>query len=137
MRIRILYFAALRETLATDAETLRASRLATIVWGIVAVGFASFASLLDNLIQAVNILGSIFYGTVLGIFMVAFFLRRIRGTAVFWAAVVSQATVALLFAFTEIGFLWYNVIGCAGVMLLGWIFEQGREPPQNRITELA
>ena len=127
----------LRRSELSDAHTLRASKLFTVLWGLLALGFALFASLLDNLIQAVIILGSIFYGTVLGIFMVAFFLRRIRGTAVFWAAVVSQATVALLFAFTAIGFLWYNVIGCAGVMLLGWIFEQRRDPPEDRITELA
>ena len=103
---------------ATDAETLRASRWATILWGIIAVGFASFASLLDNLIQAVNILGSIFYGTVLGIFLVAFGLKRISGSGVFWPAVVSQAAVIVLFFATDIGFLWYNVIGCGGVVIL-------------------
>ncbi len=103
---------------ATDAETLRASRLATIVWGIVAVGFASFASLLDNLIQAVNILGSIFYGTVLGIFLVAFGLKRISGSGVFWPAVISQLGVIALFFASDIGFLWYNVIGCMGVIVL-------------------
>ena len=113
----------LRRSELSDAHTLRASKLFTILWGLLALAFALFASLLDNLIQAVNILGSIFYGTVLGIFMVAFFVRRIGGTAVFWAAVAAQSTVALLFAFTEIGFLWYNVIGCAGVMGLGWLLQ--------------
>lgn len=113
----------LRRTELSDAHTLKASKLFTILWGLLALAFALFASLLDNLIQAVNILGSIFYGTVLGIFMVAFFVRRIGGTAVFWAAVLAQSAVALLFAFTEIGFLWYNVIGCAGVMGLGWLLQ--------------
>ncbi len=103
---------------ASDAETLLASRAATILWGILAVAFASFASLLDNLIQAVNILGSIFYGTVLGIFLVAFGLKRISGSGVFWPAVISQLAVIALFFASDIGFLWYNVIGCVGVIAL-------------------
>jgi Na+/proline symporter len=103
---------------ADDREALLASRLSTVAWGIVAVAFASFASLLDNLIQAVNILGSIFYGTVLGIFLVAFALKSIRGPAVFWSAVISQLAVIGLFFASDIGFLWYNVIGCFGVILL-------------------
>ncbi len=103
---------------ATDAQTLRASRVATVVWGLIAVGFASFASLLDNLIQAVNILGSIFYGTVLGIFLIAFGVKRVSGAGVFWPAVVSQLLVIALFFASDIGFLWYNVIGCAGVIVL-------------------
>src|SRR5690606_41009859 len=91
---------------------------------LVAVGFASFASLLDNLIQAVNILGSLFYGTVLGIFLVAFFLKRVAGNAVFVAALASQAIVFAAYAFTDIGYLWFNVIGCAGVVVLGAIAQQ-------------
>jgi tetrahydromethanopterin S-methyltransferase subunit G len=83
------------------------------------VAFASFASLLDNLIQAVNILGSIFYGTVLGLFLVAFFFRKVRGHAVFIAAVISQITVVVLFLLSDIGYLWFNVIGCSLVVVLG------------------
>ena len=64
-----------------------ASKWFTITWGAVAVGFALFASLAENLIQAVNIVASIFYGVVLGLFLVAFFLRRVQGTAAFWAAI--------------------------------------------------
>jgi solute:Na+ symporter, SSS family len=104
---------------ASDRHILVASKLFTVFWGLVAVAFASFASLLDNLIQAVNILGSIFYGTVLGIFLVAFFLKRVRGHAVFLAAVISQGTVLALFTFSGIGYLWFNVIGCALVVVLG------------------
>ncbi len=104
---------------ASDRHVLVASKLFTVFWGLVAVGFASFASLLDNLIQAVNILGSIFYGTVLGIFLVAFFLKHVRGHAVFVAAVISQATVIALFMLSDIGYLWFNVIGCALVVVLG------------------
>lgn len=109
---------------ASDRHVLLASKAFTVVWGLVAVGFASFASLLDNLIQAVNILGSLFYGTVLGIFLVAFFLKRVAGNAVFVAALASQAIVFAAYAFTDIGYLWFNVIGCAGVVVLGAIAQQ-------------
>ncbi len=87
-----------------------------MLWGLVAVGFATFASLLDNLIQAVNILGSIFYGTILGLFVVAFFLKRITATPVLVAALVAQATVIALFLASDLGFLWYNVVGCGVVV---------------------
>jgi Na+/proline symporter len=103
---------------ASDRHVLLASKVFTVFWGLVAVGFASFASLLDNLIQAVNILGSLFYGTVLGLFLVAFFVKRVAGHAVFFAAVLSQATVLALYATSDIGYLWFNVIGCALVVLL-------------------
>ena len=77
--------------------------------------FATFASLLDNLIQAVNILGSLFYGTVLGIFLTAFFLRKVGGTVVCAAAIVSELMVLALFKWSHVSFLWYNVVGCAAV----------------------
>ena len=108
---------------ATEQHALRASKGFTILWGVVAIGFATFASLLDNLIQAVNILGSIFYGTVLGMFLVAFFVKRVKGNAVFVAAVLSQSTVLALFTFTKIGYLWFNVIGCALVVGLGSLLQ--------------
>jgi Na+/proline symporter len=92
------------------------SKLFTVLWGLVAVSFATFASLLDNLIEAVNILGSIFYGTVLGLFVVAFFVRWVTATPVLWAALVAQAVVATLFFASDLGFLWYNVIGCGVVV---------------------
>jgi SSS family solute:Na+ symporter len=119
---------------ASDSQVLVASKAFTVFWGLVAIAFASFASLLDNLIQAVNILGSIFYGTVLGLFLVAFFLKHIRGNAVFIAAVVSQATVIGLFLGTSIGYLWYNVIGCTLVVALGLVFQillPSREPARG------
>ena len=94
------------------------SKLFTVLWGAIAVGFALFASRMDNLIQAVNILGSIFYGPMLGVFLVAFFFKKVRGTPVFWAALVAQATVVAVFLTTGVGFLWYNVIGCGVVVAL-------------------
>jgi Na+/proline symporter len=103
---------------ATDGHYVIASRIFTALWGIVAIGFALFANLAENLIQATNIIGSIFYGVVLGLFLVAFFLKRIGGTAVFWAAVVSQALVFLLYFTLSISYLWYNLIGCALCMVI-------------------
>jgi solute:Na+ symporter, SSS family len=102
---------------ATDAHYVAASRAFTVLWGFVAIGFALFANLAENLIQAVNILGSIFYGVVLGLFLVAFFLRNIRGTAVFWAALAAQLLVFVLYFSLSISYLWYNFIGCAACML--------------------
>jgi Na+/proline symporter len=115
---------------ASDRRILLVSKGFTVFWGVVAIGFASFASLLDNLIQAVNILGSIFYGTVLGIFLVAFFMKFVRGHAVFVAACISQASVIALYFATDIGFLWFNVIGCMGVVILAALLQPiiGKRP---------
>ena len=108
---------------ASDEHYLRMAKLFTVLWGLLAMGFAAFASLLDNLIQAVNILGSIFYGPTLGVFLVGFFIKRVRGTPVFAALIVGQAAVILTFAFSSIGFLWYNVIGCAVVVGLSLLID--------------
>jgi Na+/proline symporter len=104
---------------ATPQHALRASKVFTVLWGLAAVAFAGFASLIDNLIQAVNILGSIFYGTVLGLFVVAFAVKRVGGKAVFLAAVVSQAAVIAVYVFTDLGYLWFNLIGCVLVVVVG------------------
>ena len=102
--------------LATEAHNVRASRWAAAGWGVLGIAFATFAARLENLIQAVNILGSLFYGTILGIFIVAFFLKRVGGTAVFWSAVVSQIVILLLFWRSDIAYLWFNIIGSALVV---------------------
>ncbi len=112
---------------ASDRHDLLASKLFTMLWGVVAVGFATFATLIENLIQAVNIVGSIFYGTLLGLFVVAFFLRRVTATPVLIAAVVAQATVVVLFFTSEMGFLWYNVVGCSIVVLLSFALQLARQ----------
>jgi Na+/proline symporter len=113
---------------ASDRHYLLMAKLFTVFWGVLAMLFAAFASLLDNLIQAVNILGSIFYGPTLGVFLVGFFLPRVRGTAVFLALIVAQLLVIATFALTKIGFLWYNVIGCAAVLVLALGFSSRRVP---------
>jgi Na+/proline symporter len=108
---------------ASETHYLNMSRVFTIAWGIIAVFFATLASQMENLIQAVNILGSIFYGTILGIFVVAFYFNYIKGQAVFWAAVLTQTLVIIIYWKTEIGFLWLNPIGCLLVIFFGTIFQ--------------
>jgi Na+/proline symporter len=108
-----------------DRARLRAARGFTVVWGLVALSFAAFASLLDNLIQAVNILGSIFYGPMLGVFLVGWALPRVRGTPAFVATLVAQASVIALWLTTSVGFLWYNVAGCATVVAIALLLEAG------------
>ena len=117
---------------ATDAHYLRVAKIATGIWGLLAVAFAGFASLVDNLIQAVNILGSLFYGTILGIFLAAFFFRRLRATPVFVAAIVSELLVVSLWLGTKIGFLWFNVIGCGAVLILSSLLSVGRRYSSRR-----
>jgi len=108
---------------ASDMHYLRAGKGFTLMWGLIAIMFASIGALFENLIQFVNIVGSIFYGTVLGIFLVAFYFKSIGGRAVFFAAVVSQITVIVVFQLTDIGYLWFNVIGCFGVIILSFLLQ--------------
>ena len=91
---------------------------ATVLWGIFAIAFAEYSSRLGSLIEAVNILGSLVYGTILGIFLAAFYLKRLDGTSVFVAALAAEAAVVACFLYTDISFLWYNVVGCMGVLLV-------------------
>lgn len=97
---------------------VKISRLVTLGWAVFAVGFAEYAAGLGTLVEAVNILGSLFYGTILGIFLTAFLLKRVGGTAVFLAALAAEAAVVACFKFTAISFLWYNLIGAAAVMIV-------------------
>ena len=111
-----------------DKHYLRATKFATVLWGLLAMAFAMFCSLFENLIQAVNIVGSLFYGAVLGVFAVAFFFKKIGGTAVFWAAILSEVVILTLYLLGEkgiinIAFLWYNLIGCVLVIILGAILQ--------------
>ena len=106
-----------------EARNVRVAKWFTALWGLFAVGFALFAGFAENLIEAVNILGSIFYGVVLGLFLVAFFLKRVGGTAVFWGAVAAQLLVFVLFGTLSISYLWYNLIGCAAVMVFSLLLQ--------------
>ena len=109
---------------ASDHHYVVAAQALTAAWGLIAIGVASFASLVENLLEAGNILGSVFYGSILGLFLTAFFIRRVTGSAVFFAALIAQTLVFVLFATTNIGYLWYNLIGCAAVLILASILQQ-------------
>ena len=117
---------------ASDGHYVISSKLFTALWGALAIFFAIYASLFENLIQAVNLLGSLFYGTILGIFLVGFFMKWVKGFAVFLAALLSQVLILVihfqngegLFGFVwDIGFLWYNAIGCLSVMLFAMLLQ--------------
>lgn len=108
---------------ATDAESLVASKLFTAFWGVVAVFIALYAQLSENLIQAVNILGSIFYGVLLALFIVGFFLKRVGGTALFWSAVISQTLVCVLYFNLTISYLWYPLIGCGTCVVVSLLLQ--------------
>jgi Na+/proline symporter len=115
---------------ATDSHYLMASRLFTVMWALLAMVFAMLASFAENLIQFVNIVGSLFYGTILGIFLTAFYVKRVGGTAVFWAALIAEGIVLYCYRFTDIAFLLYNIIGCVSVIVLA-LFLQMFLPAQH------
>ncbi|MFT6994252.1 MAG: SSS family transporter [Maribacter sp.] len=116
----------------TDQHYVKASKWFTLAWGIVAIAIANVANLFDNLIQLVNIIGSIFYGNVLGIFLLAFFFKFVKGNAVFFAAVLTQILVCVVYynlihihpaGEEKLGYLWLNFIGAAMVITFAFIFE--------------
>ena len=108
---------------ASKRHYLLVSKAATVFWGCYAMLFALFANRLGSLIEAVNILGSLFYGTILGIFLLAFYVKRVGGTATFMAAIAAELLVIACFVFTDIPYLWYNVIGCVVLVLLAMVLE--------------
>jgi solute:Na+ symporter, SSS family len=108
----------------SDHHYVVATQVLTGLWGLIAIAVASFANLVENLIEAGNILGSVFYGSILGLFLVAFFLRHVKGSAVFFAGLLAQTLVIVFFFTLPIGYLWYNLIGCAAVILFAAIFQQ-------------
>lgn len=112
-----------------DRHYLTASKAFTIAWGILALVFALYADLFENLIQAVNMVGSVLYGSILGIFMVAFFQKNVGGNAVFWAAIITQTIVLIIFGldqkeYIQIGYLWLNPIGCGLVMVIAELWQR-------------
>lgn len=108
---------------SSDRKDLNISRWMTLFWGVFCVIVAINASRLGNLIEAVNILGSLFYGTILGIFLVAFFLRKVNGHHVFAAAVIGEIIVLLFYKYEIVEYLWLNVVGCAAVMIIAWLLS--------------
>ncbi|SHI57701.1 sodium:solute symporter [Algibacter luteus] len=112
----------------TESEMVAASRWFTFLWGIIAIGVACVANLAENLIQLVNIIGSIFYGNVLGIFLLAFFFKFVKGNAVFIAALITQVFVIVLYFLNEyeyinLPFLWLNFVGCMIVIAIACLLQ--------------
>ncbi len=107
----------------TERHYLHMSKFFTLFWGLLAISFACFGTLFENLIQFVNIVGSIFYGTILGIFLVAFYIKHVGGTAIFVAALIAEAVVIYTYLTTDIGYLWLNPIGCGSVILISLLLH--------------
>lgn len=124
---------------SSDLVQLRMGKLLTAGWGVLAILFAIGVNFMENLVEAVNILGSLFYGTILGVFVVAFFFKRIKGDAVFGAALFAELCVVSLFVFddevqklfgTKVEYLWFNLIGCALVVGIAHLWQFLKpEPP--------
>jgi SSS family transporter len=107
----------------SDRHYLTVTKIISVFWGAYAIGFAMFANSLGSLIEAVNILGSLFYGSILGIFIIAFSFKKIGGDATFFAAIVAEAVVLACFFFSEIPYLWFNVIGCAVLIAVAFLLN--------------
>lgn len=108
---------------ASDKHYLLISKAATVIWGAYAITFALFANRLGSLIEAVNILGSLVYGTILGIFLIAFYLKKVKGTETFIAAIIAELVVLYCYLFTAIPFLWYNAIGCLLLVIIALLLS--------------
>jgi Na+/proline symporter len=106
-------------------QEYRLSKLYTLGWGIFCIVVAQFATGMGSLIEAVNVLGSWFYGVMLGVFLVAFYMKRVGGSAVFWAAIAGEVIVIAMYQFTDIGWLWLNAIGAIAVVLLAAALQAG------------
>jgi SSS family solute:Na+ symporter len=107
----------------SEKHFVNATKMFTLFWGIIAILFACIGTMFENLIQLVNIIGSIFYGTVLGIFLVAFYIKRIKAQAIFWGALISQFGVFYIFALDEVGFLWLNIVGAVLTIVFSTIIQ--------------
>lgn len=108
----------------SDAEEFILSKRYTLLWGLFCIAFAQFATGMGSLIEAVNILGSWFYGVMLGIFLVAFYMKRVGSTAVFWGAIAGEVVVLLMYFMTDIGWLWLNAIGAIAVVLFAFCLSR-------------
>jgi len=119
----------------SEEHYLAASKWFTLMWGIIAIAFASLADLFDNLIQLVNIIGSLFYGNVLGIFLLAFFIKYVKSNSVFIAAIITQAIVLLVFKLELMPYLWLNVLGCLLVISLALLLQTFK-PNNSELREV-
>jgi Na+/proline symporter len=125
---------------ATELDYVRWSKWLTVFWGAFAIAFAMYAARLGSLIEAVNKLGSYFYGTILAIFILAFFTKTVGGTATCLGAIVGEATVLYFSLFTNLAWLWWNVIGCVVGVIAALLIERmlpDREPDGDEVAEAA
>jgi Na+/proline symporter len=111
----------------SDKHFLNMSKLFTVMWGIIAICFASIGNLFENLIQLVNIIGSIFYGTILGIFLIGFFTKKIKSNSVFYSACISQILIFVIYFSTDISYLWLNFIGALFTVFFSIIADLVRD----------
>lgn len=107
----------------SENQYVKYAKIFTFIWGVIAILFACVATLFENLIQFVNIIGSLFYGTILGVFLTGIFLKRIKGNAVFYSAIIAEICIILIYKFSTIGYLWLNFIGVVIVMLMSMIIQ--------------
>lgn len=120
---------------ASDKQYLSASRWATLFWGVICIVMALYASKIGNLIEAVNILGSYVYGTVLGIFLVAFYVKQVDGRAVFFGALLAEVLVCVTGYFDVVAYLWLNVLGCLLVVLFSLLIQSIHSYRPPRLAE--
>jgi len=116
-----------------DGHTVIASKVFTLLWGLIAIIVACTANLFENLIQLVNIIGSVFYGNILGIFLIAFFLKFVKGNAVFIAALITQAIVLMGYFGDWMPYLWLNLFGCALVTIIAIILQIAIGNPKTKV----
>ncbi|HNP32473.1 MAG TPA: sodium:solute symporter, partial [Flavobacterium sp.] len=116
----------------SEKHFVNATRSFTLLWGVIAIAFACVGTLFENLIQLVNIVGSIFYGTVLGVFLVGFYIKFVKANAIFYSAVISQMTIFVIYYYTihiyptgeeKLGYLWLNFIGASLTILLAILVQ--------------
>lgn len=116
----------------SEKHFVNATKYFTLLWGAIAIGFACFGTLFENLIQLVNIVGSIFYGTVLGVFLVGFYIKFVKANAIFYSAIISQTTIFFIYYFTihiypngqeKLGYLWLNFIGASLTVIVSILFQ--------------
>jgi Na+/proline symporter len=119
----------------TDRHYLMVSRISTAIWGAWAVVFAQYAKNHGSLVEAVNQVGSFFYPVLLGVFILAFFFKRVQGSAAFWAMLAGEALIVGIAIFTHVAFLWYNVIGAVGVVVAGLLFSGFTPVPAGETAE--
>ena len=118
------FYKNLRNPNESEGHYLNASRWSTVAWGIFCTSIALYAGRVGNLIEAVNVLGSFFYGTILGIFLVAFYLKKVQGRAVFYAALLAELIVIIAWYFDVASYLWLNTIGCVLVLIFSWVLQK-------------